>query len=138
VWEYLWKLKPKMIGSGLSYEMRVIRSVNTLHVDNLGPSSIWGTHVEISVHFNMKTINIYIRGKNYSVFGWHESVVFIPEWGMLHICRPARVSLFLSLFCCCWKHVYVQVVVIVARIFPWFYVQERLKCPLWVGDAHLY
>jgi homoserine kinase len=53
-------LKPKMIGSGLSYEMRVIRSVNTLHVDNLGPSSIGGTHVEISVHFNMKTIYIYI------------------------------------------------------------------------------
>jgi len=30
--------------------------------------------------------------------------------------------------------VYVQVVVIVAHIFPWFYVQERLKRPLWVGD----
>jgi len=28
------------------------------------------------------------------------------------------------------KHVYVQVVVIVAHIFPWFYVQERLKRPL--------
>jgi hypothetical protein len=26
----------------------------------LGPSSIGGTHVEISVHFNMKTIYIYI------------------------------------------------------------------------------
>jgi hypothetical protein len=32
------------------------------------------------------------------------------------------------------KHVYVQVVMIVAHIFPWFYVQERLKRPLWVGD----
>jgi len=32
------------------------------------------------------------------------------------------------------KHVYVQVVVIVAHIFPCFYVQERLKRPLWVGD----
>jgi hypothetical protein len=32
------------------------------------------------------------------------------------------------------KHVYVQVVVIMAHIFPWFYVQERLKRPLWVGD----
>jgi len=31
-------------------------------------------------------------------------------------------------------HVYVHVVVIVAHIFPWFYVQERLKRPLWVGD----
>ena len=28
------------------------------------------------------------------------------------------------------KHVYVQAVVIVAHIFPWFYVQERLKRPL--------
>ena len=32
------------------------------------------------------------------------------------------------------KNVYVQGVVIVAHIFPWFYVQERLKRPLWVGD----
>jgi hypothetical protein len=32
------------------------------------------------------------------------------------------------------KHVYVQVVVIMAHIFPWFYVQEWLKRPLWVGD----
>jgi hypothetical protein len=39
----LWKLKSKMIGSGLSYEMQVIRSVNRLHVDNLGPSGIGGT-----------------------------------------------------------------------------------------------
>jgi hypothetical protein len=42
------------------------------------------------------------------------------------------LSLFIYLF---WKkHVYVQAVVIVAHIFPWFYVQERLKRPLWVGD----
>jgi len=39
----LWKLKPKMIRLRLSYEMRVIRSVNRLHVDNLGPSGIGGT-----------------------------------------------------------------------------------------------
>jgi hypothetical protein len=39
----LWKLKPKIIGSGLSYEMRVIRSVNRLHINNLGPSGIGGT-----------------------------------------------------------------------------------------------
>jgi len=32
------------------------------------------------------------------------------------------------------KNIYVQAVVIVAHIFPWFYVQERLKRPLWVGD----
>ena len=43
-------------------------------------------------------------------------------------------SLSLSLFLSLWKHVYVQVVVIVAHIFPWFYVQERLKRPLKVGD----
>jgi hypothetical protein len=32
------------------------------------------------------------------------------------------------------KHVYVPVIVIVPHIFPWFYVQEWLKRPLWVGD----
>jgi hypothetical protein len=36
-------MKPRMIGSGLSYEFRVIRSVNRLHVDNLGPSGIGWT-----------------------------------------------------------------------------------------------
>ena len=53
------------------------------------------------------------------------------------IYRPAVVwlSLSLSLYLFILKnHVYVQVVVIVAHIFPWFYVQERLECPLWVGD----
>ena len=43
------------------------------------------------------------------------------------------LSLFIYLFILK-KHVYVQVVVIVAHIFPWFYIQERLKRPLWVGD----
>ena len=57
-----------------------------------------------------------------------------------HICVGQLDSLSLSLsipFFCFFlleKHVYVQVVVIVAHIFPWFYIQERLKCPLWVGD----
>ena len=37
------ELKPRMIGSRLSYEMRVIRSVNKLHVDKLGPSGIGRT-----------------------------------------------------------------------------------------------
>jgi hypothetical protein len=37
------ELKPRMIGLGLSYEMRVIRSVNRLYVDNLGSSGIGGT-----------------------------------------------------------------------------------------------
>jgi len=40
----------------------------------------------------------------------------------------------LSFFLFFLEHVYVQVVVIVAHIFPWFYSQERLKRPLWVGD----
>jgi hypothetical protein len=40
----------------------------------------------------------------------------------------------LSFFLFFLEHVYVQVVVIVAHIFPWFYVQEWLKHPLWVGD----
>ena len=39
------------------------------------------------------------------------------------------LSLFL-LFFFFEKKMYVQVVVIVAHIFPWFYVQERLKRPL--------
>jgi len=39
--------------------MRVTRSVNRLHVDNLGPSGIGGS-IEISVDFNTKTMNIYI------------------------------------------------------------------------------
>jgi hypothetical protein len=43
-------------------------------------------------------------------------------------------SLFFLFFL---EHVYVQVVVIVAHIFPWFYVQEWLKRPLWVGDKLL-
>jgi len=31
------------LGRELSYEMRTVRSVNRLHVGNLGPSSIGGT-----------------------------------------------------------------------------------------------
>ena len=37
------------------------------------------------------------------------------------------LSLCIYLFIYFEKHVYVQVVVIVAHIFPWFYVQERLS-----------
>jgi len=44
------------------------------------------------------------------------------------------LSLFIFYLFILKKHVYVQVVVIVAHIFPWFYVQEWLKRPLWVGD----
>ena len=56
----LWKLKPKTIGSRLSYEMRVIRSVNRLHINNLGTFRYRGDSIEILVNCNMKTINIYI------------------------------------------------------------------------------
>jgi len=49
----------------------------------------------------------------------------------LYIGQLESLSLSLSLSL---KHVYVEVVVIVTHIFPWFYVQERLKCPQWVGD----
>ena len=67
------KLKTGLIGSGLSYETRVTRSVNKLHVDNLEPSGIRGDLVEISVDVNTKTMNIYIyiyiKNSNYSVFG---------------------------------------------------------------------
>jgi hypothetical protein len=43
------ELKPRMVGSGLSYEMRVIRSVNRLHVDNLGPSDIQKQYIYIVI-----------------------------------------------------------------------------------------
>ena len=55
----------------------------------------------------------------------------------LYIGQLESLSLFFSLSLLLLfkkKHVYVQTVVIVAHIFPWFYVQERLKRPLWVGD----
>jgi hypothetical protein len=54
-----------------------------------------------------------------------------------HLYVSQLESLSLSLYLFIYfekKHVYVQAVVIVAHIFPWFYVQERLKRPLWVGD----
>jgi hypothetical protein len=67
------ELKTGLIGSGLSYETQVTRSVNMLHVDNLEPSGIRGDLVEISVDVNTKTMNIYIyiykKNSNYSVFG---------------------------------------------------------------------
>ena len=50
----------------------------------------------------------------------------------LYVGQLESLSLSLSIYF--EKHVYVQVVVIVTHIFPWFYIQERLKCPLWVGD----
>ena len=58
-----------------------------------------------------------------------ESAIISPIW------KLAGVSLSFFFFFFSKKNVknvYVQVVVLVAHIFPWFYVQERLKRPLWV------
>jgi hypothetical protein len=41
--------------------MRTVRSVNRLHVGNLGPSGIRGDSVEILVDVNTKTMNMYIK-----------------------------------------------------------------------------
>jgi len=71
----LWKLKQKMIGSGLSYEIRVIRSVNRLHINNLGPSGIGGLRRNFG-KFNMKTMNIYIYVKKISLFSVNIRVLF--------------------------------------------------------------
>jgi hypothetical protein len=62
---------------------------------------------------------IEMKGRNIRFYRWEIENAIIPP-----ICRLAGVTFFL-------EHVYVQVVVIVAHIFPWFYVQEWLKCPLW-------
>jgi hypothetical protein len=77
---------------------------------------------------------VEMKGRKRRFYRWEIEDAIIPP-----ICRPAGVShthslsLFIYLFILK-KHVYVQVVVIVAHIFPWFYIQERLKRPLWVGD----
>jgi hypothetical protein len=52
------ELKTGLVGSGLSYETRVTRSVNKLHVNNLEPSGIRGDLGEISVDVNTKTMNV--------------------------------------------------------------------------------
>jgi hypothetical protein len=44
------------------------------------------------------------------------------------------LSLYSFIYFLFFLNVYVQVFVVVAHIFPWFYVQERLKRPLWIGD----
>jgi hypothetical protein len=52
-------LKPKTIGSWLSYKMWDIRSVNMVYVDNLGPLGIGEIAeilVEISIDFYMRTV----------------------------------------------------------------------------------
>jgi hypothetical protein len=71
---------------------------------------------------------VEINERKRRFYRWEIENAIIPP-----ICMLAGVSLSLYLFILK-KHVYVQVVVIVAHIFLWFYVQERLKCPLWVGD----
>jgi hypothetical protein len=47
--------------------MWVIRSVNRLNVDNLGPPGIRGDSVDISVDFDMNTMSRY-RKKNLTIF----------------------------------------------------------------------
>ena len=64
--------------------MRIVRSVNRLHVGNLGPSGIGGDSVEILVDVNTKTMNMYIKKIkkfNYSVFLLTWDCGFIPEMG---------------------------------------------------------
>ena len=90
----LWKLKPKMIGLGLSYDMRVIRSVNRLHVDNLWPSGIEGDSFKISVDFNMKTMNIYKeRKKNLLCFRLTWECYFYPGMGDVTVGIRAQVAI---------------------------------------------
>jgi len=66
---------------------------------------------------------VEMKGRKRRFYKWEIENAIIPP-----ICRSTGVSFKKK------KHVYVQVVVILAHIFPWFYVQERLKRPLWVGD----
>jgi len=74
---------------------------------------------------------VEIKGRKRRFYIWEIENAIIPP-----ICRSVGVFLSLSLSLCFffWKHVYVQVVMIVAHIFLWFYVQERLKRPQWVED----
>ena len=71
---------------------------------------------------------VEMKGRKIRFYRWEIKNAIIPP-----ICKLAGVSLSLYLFILK-RHGYVQVVMIVAHIFPWFYVQERLKRPLWVGD----
>jgi len=68
--------------------MRTVRSVNKLHVGNLGPSGIGEDSVEIPVDVNTKTMNMYIQEKKNLTtlfFYWHEIVVLSQKWGMLQV-----------------------------------------------------
>jgi len=55
--------------------------------------------------------------------------LYVGQLGSLTHIHTLSLSLFIYLFIFK-RHVYVQVVVIVAHIFPWFYVQEQFKRPL--------
>ena len=70
------KLKTQDDWSGLSYEMRVIRSVNRLHVNNLRPFDIGGTPSKFLVDFDMKTIYIYIYIYIYTHTHTHTTMFF--------------------------------------------------------------
>jgi hypothetical protein len=48
----------------------------------------------------------------------------------LYVGQLEPLSLYYFIIIIFFKNVYVQAVVIVAHIFPWFYVQEQLKRPL--------
>jgi hypothetical protein len=73
---------------------------------------------------------VEMKGRKRRFYRWEIEDTIIPP-----IFRPAGVAHSLSIYLFILKkHVYVQVVVIVAHIFPWFYVQERFKRRLWVGD----
>jgi hypothetical protein len=64
---------------------------------------------------------VEMKGKKRRFYRWEIKNAIIPP-----ICRPAAVPLSLSIYLFIYfekKHVYVQVVVMVAHIFPWFYVQ---------------
>jgi hypothetical protein len=97
------ELNPRMIGSGLSYEMRVIRSVNRLHVDNLGPSGIGGTLSKLYIYtllcfsVDMRLLFLswnggcYITYPKTSPIQWWNPEIWPFEF------LPSRYSLSLSL-----------------------------------------
>jgi len=57
-----------------------------------------------------------------------ENAIIPPIYRSAGVSHSLSLSLFIYLFIYLLifkKHVYVQVVVIMAHIFPWFYIQER-------------
>jgi len=67
------------------------------------------------------------KGRKRRFYRWEiQNAIISP------ICRLAGVSLSLSLSLFFFKKTCVCTSSCVAHIFPWFYVQEQLKRPLWV------